>query len=89
MPIPRTRASWYSRQALKSMSSAPSCEQHQAGRVLRQVGGGQLVRQVPGLLGGTGHWPSRLVLSLPSATAPLMDELVARQVAVGRRGRSS
>ena len=33
MPTPRTRASWYSRQALKSMSSAPSCRRtKRAGR---------------------------------------------------------
>ena len=85
MPTPRTRASWYSRQALKSMSSAPSCRRtRRAGCLSRPVAASSFARFRAGW-GGTGHCPSRLVLSAPSATAPLIEswspvrwQLVAR-----------
>ncbi len=50
MPTPSTCASWYSRQALKSMSSAPSCSRTRRAGWSHQVGGGQLVGQIAGLL---------------------------------------
>ena len=92
MPSPRTRASWYSRQALKSMSSAPSCSRtRRAGCCARSVAAISSAR-LRACWGGTGHCPSRLVLSAASATAPLMAswspvrwQLVGRTVMVSPR----
>ena len=71
-PTPRTRANWYSRHALKSMSSAPSWSRtSRAGCWARSVAAISSAR-FRACCGGTGHWPSLLVLSAPSATAPLM-----------------
>ncbi len=73
MPTPNTWASWYSRQALKSMSSAPSCNRtSRAGCWARSVAASSSARS-RACWGGAGHCPSRLVLSAPSATAPLME----------------
>ena len=83
MPTPRTRASWNSRQALKSMSSAPSCRRtKRAGCCTRSVAAISSAR-FAGLLGRDEALPvaGGVVGTVGHRTA--YGELVAGQVAVG------
>ena len=57
-PTPTHAGQLVSRQAAKSMSSAPSWISTRRAGWRLQVGGGHLVAQVAGLLRRAGHWPS-------------------------------
>ena len=93
MPTPRTRASSYSRQRAEVDVVGAVLQQDQPRRVLAPGPAAAISSpRLRACCGGSGHWPSRLVLSAALATAPLMAswspvswQLVGRTVMVSPR----